>query len=773
MENIKETRTIKYTTTINSCNFKYINATDYQEMCQSTNCYECIPDDKLIKPYFDIDIKEQDYDDNCIPDIIDIAKVSLDSRFPNAKFSILNSSSQSYLSCKSNQISKIISLHIIITNYQIMKHQLLDIVSAVNKEQMQIQLIQSYIPLESDFKLFDESVYDANRKLRSAYANKDNGKGCIETRPFEIVEGTFEDSIISAYMPDNATLIKEKIQESIKPIQPPIKMTLELQTENELFFKTAIESGFLRNHKERTDWIRVGCALHYSITGEIGLALFDEYSKLYPSYYNYDGVVKTWESLRDINNSQKKPTTIATIHKMCKDENIDEYKQVIAKVKQSMKQQEIAQLESTIDQALTYSEMKIDFEKTHFKVIDTALFMTLQDTGDINIQNKQSLLVSYEHLRFEKIVKGEITSMGFVTEWLKDPSIRRYDSADVIPPDQICPPNIFNLWVPFAMEKVSEWTHTQYGLDIFRKHILIMCNNEQHIADYFELWIAQMIQFPSVKTICPTIISEQGAGKGSIMQLFIKMFGSSKVLNEVSNPSRDIWGNFNSLMKQAFLVNVDELSGKDSRDAVGQIKTLIKSKTISINSKGQAPIIINSYHRFLNTTNNSDPVSVAKNDRRNCVIRASDELLGNSVYFNKLYELLEDVNVIKTCYEYFKALPNADKFNSLPIPHTSYHEEMSELSVSPIESWMRDYTEEFYNPSGNTVSNTVKVQSLKCFDMFNDWKVKTHVVYEVNALKFAVQMSRLKIDGIESIKGTKGERLKQFDLQKMAIYFKI
>ena len=653
-----------------------------------------------------------------------------------------------------------------------MKSQMLEIVTAINKEQMQIQLIQSYLPLESEFKFFDESVYDSNRKLRSAYANKDNGMGVVENRPFQIVEGSFEDSVISAFIPDDATLIELIESKPTQPIQS-IQMTSELKTENELFFKTAIDSGFLCNHKDRIDWIKVGCALHHSITGDNGLALFDEYSKLYPSYYNYEGVVKTWDSLRDINSSQKKPTTIATIHKMCKDENLDKYKQVVAKVKQSLKQQEIKQLESTIDQALTYAEMKIEFETTHFKVIDSALFMTIQPSGDINIQNKQSLLVSYEHLRFEKIVKGEITSMGFVSEWLKDPSIRRYDSADVYPPDQVCPTNVFNLWVPFAMEKVSEWTHIQTGLDAFRKHILIMCNNEKHIADYFELWIGQMIQCPSVKSICPTIISEQGAGKGTIMKLFIKMFGPSKVLNEMTNPSRDVWGNFNSLMKQAFLVNPDELSGKDSRDAVGQIKALIKSDTISINSKGQAPIIIKSYHRFLNTTNNSDPVSVSKDDRRNCVIRASDELRGNAEYFKKLYEMLEDVNVIKTCYEYFKTLPNADKFNSLPIPHTEYHEEMSQLSVSPIESWMRDYTEEFYNPETNTIGNTVKVQSSKCFEMFNEWKDKTHMTYDVNALKFAVQMSRIKIDGVDSIKGSKGERLKQFDLTKMSNYFKI
>jgi hypothetical protein len=137
-----------------------------------------------------------------------------------------------------------------------------------------------------------------------------------------------------------------------------------------------------------------------------------------------------------------------------------------------------------------------------------------------------------------------------------------------------------------------------------------------------------------------------------------------------------------------------------------------------------------------------------------------------------MYEFLADVNVIKTCYEYFKTLPGADNFNAIAIPHTEYHEEMSELSVSPIESWLHDYTMEYYNPNTNELGNTVKLQSSKCFELFNDWKEKTHIAYEVNSLKFAVQMGRLKINGIET-KKEKQSNCKVFNLQKMAFHFKI
>lgn len=794
MKDIKEKQQprIRYTKESRTINPETIDANIYEEMCKNFNCYEIISDDILIKPYFDIEIKpkhciESQLYVDCWIDILNIALIELNKHFKN-KLAVLNASSNSYKCCKTGKNSWIISLHIIVNGYRITKSKCLSIVNLMNNSLKNTlsNSVCKYFSLDnkSDFKLFDDSVYDSNRKMRSAFANKthydDNTKKVIiENRPFEIVQGSFKDTIITSFFDEDSIDIID--DNEFKPIRVPSPISIsqidEMQSENEIFVKKAIENGFLKNHTERKEWIQTGCALHHSVGGEKGLILFDYYSQQYPKYYDREGVIKTWESLKDINEVQKKPTTIATIHKWCKDEDIEKYKQIVCQVKtitkQNIIQEQIKQLEATIDPSLTYSEMKIEFEKTHFKIIDKALFFTIEPNNEITIHSKQSLQIAYEHMRFDKVIKNQIVPSAFVDEWLKDSTMRKYDRADVYPPDQEVPPNVYNLWVPFAMELVDTWDDKQEELALIRKHILILCNNEQHIADYFELWIAQMIQQPSVKSICPTMISEQGAGKGTLMQLFIKMFGTSKVLNEMTNPSRDVWGNFNSLMKQAFLVNVDELSGKDSRDAVGQIKALIKSATISINSKGQAPIIVKSYHRFFNTTNNNDPISVSKDDRRNCVIRSSDELCRNSTYFNKMYEILNDVNVIKTCYEYFKNLKGATSFNAIPIPHTEYHEEMSQLSVSPIEAWLKDYTQEYYIISGSESQNTIELPSANCFILFNEWKEKSQMTYEVNALKFSVQMSRLKINGIDSKKGAKGIRMTIFNLNKMANHFKI
>jgi hypothetical protein len=213
------------------------------------------------------------------------------------------------------------------------------------------------------------------------------------------------------------------------------------------------------------------------------------------------------------------------------------------------------------------------------------------------------------------------------------------------------------------------------------------------------------------------------------------------------------------MMRQAFLVNIDELSGRDSREAEGALKTLIKSDTITINEKGVNSVSVKSYARFLATTNNADPVSVTADDRRNCVIRTSDELCKNTEYFKTLYALLGDTNVVRNVYEYFKTLPCPKNFDELPIPQSEYQKSMVELSITPIEQWIRAYA---LNQSGIS-----KISAREAFLLFDQWKTDNKIHYEINALKFAQYRARLNINGVESIKGSGGVREVQFDSGKI------
>ena len=207
--------------------------------------------------------------------------------------------------------------------------------------------------------------------------------------------------------------------------------------------------------------------------------------------------------------------------------------------------------------------MKKKFELSHCKIINKSLFIKKQE-NELIYFNENKLITSYKHFPDK-----------FIHNWLKDPEIKVYDDIGIYPNNDKCPANQYNTWIPFECDNDTPFIYKQDSIDIFLKHLRILCGNEEDIFDYFIKWNAQMIQYPEIKTIVPTLISNEGAGKGSYLLTMKKILGFSKVF-ETSNPSRDVWGSFNGMMCQCFLVNCNELSKKDSQEAQGRIKHLLQ-----------------------------------------------------------------------------------------------------------------------------------------------------------------------------------------------------
>jgi hypothetical protein len=422
------------------------------------------------------------------------------------------------------------------------------------------------------------------------------------------------------------------------------------------------------------------------------------------------------------------------------------------------------------------------FEKLHAKILNSGLFVK-QIEDDIIYMSKPVLTCAYENMTCLKSVGHDKygfplppKTVNFINAWMKDnPNQRTYESVGCFPNPSKCPKNVYNTWIPFAMERVSEWKPHQDGLDCIRNHIKILCNHDVVVAEYFEKWIAQMIQYPEVKSICPVLISKEGSGKGTLLQLFAKMLGRKKVF-ETADPSRDVWGEFNLRLLSVFLVNLNELSKKDTVESEGEIKALITDPTLMINSKGINQFEILSYHRFIITTNKEEPITTTKDDRRKLIIRTSDELCGDKDYFTKMYALLDDVNVIKTCYEYFKSIPKMDQFGTLPIPKTIYQKEMAELSVSPIELWMKYYIErvDITKPLAEGEDNPLSMPTERLYKKYINWceKYGTEFDRKISCLQFSVRLERLNIPGL-STKKTKTCNHKVIDLDVMKRHYGI
>lgn len=402
----------------------------------------------------------------------------------------------------------------------------------------------------------------------------------------------------------------------------------------------------------------------------------------------------------------------------------------------------------TLMKELTYAEMKVDFEKTHTKIINLGSFFKTEPDKDINM-TKPHLITAYEHLRYNVVVKGENRDKSFITDWLKDGAINRKRDVEIIPPDQRCPDDIHNAWRPFAMEKVTEYTPDVNVVEYMLNHINILCDRNTDCYEYFIKWIAMCIQFPSIKLPMPVFVSAEGAGKGSILRLFGAILGGSKIL-QTQEPSQEVWGQFNSLMLNAYIVCLDEINKKEMSGCEGKIKGLITEPTMNINDKGKSRFPIKSYHKFIALSNpdayGNEPMTTTQGDRRKFFVMCSDELIGNTKYFVEFNKYLENQDAMKTVYEYFKNLPDAKSILTSVLPESDYHKELKAIAVPPLKMFIKDFIID------NMDDEVTEWTTDELYADLRKWCDRTGIRYECNKLQFGCRLANMKLVGMKKVK---------------------
>lgn len=399
------------------------------------------------------------------------------------------------------------------------------------------------------------------------------------------------------------------------------------------------------------------------------------------------------------------------------------------------------------DNCLTYEDYKKVFEKNHCKIINKSFFIKHNNDGTVIYMKKTDLLTAYEHLSYcINTKKGEI-NISFISEWLKDKTCRKYEDIKIFPPPMKCPRNIYNLWTPFRAQSLpvidlellssDDKEYVLSGADMIINHIKILCNNEIPVYEYVTNWIAQALVFPAMKTTMPTFISEEGSGKGTLMLVLKKLFGPTKIFTS-ANPARDVWGNFNSLMANCFIVCLDELDPTSMDQAIGIIKNMLTEGEFTINPKGFTPYQIDSFHRFIGTTNSLISKS-KKGDRRNAYIRCSDELKGNSEYFTKINNFINDDRVIYILYEYLINIPGLASFHEKPIPLTEYQKVVQESTRDPLDIYLENFTYK------NLDKNEVIIKSNDLLNDFITWRDMNGIKYDTSVVKIIKNIGLMKI----------------------------
>ena len=612
-------------------------------------------------------------------------------------------------------------------------------------------------------EIFDLSVYSKGLKeFRAVHCSKPN-----EDRPFNMVEDTFDDMIITARIPEDARVYHhpKEIEEIVPTKTQYVTLSSSDKKYDFLFAEMCFEKKiFFTDAHKGPKWSIMGIFMKgYFGDNEEAYQLFKLFSMMVPSLYDEAVNREKWDGFA----SKESYSNFGIFVNWAKKYDKKLYDEVNYEIK-ILKKCDKNDDGGKNDSQKIYDTLVQDFELTHTKIVNDSLYLKETDDSIITM-SRQKLVASYEHMQCG--VNSHGTPVSFINKWITcNDKINRKDFMNVYPDSSKCPDNAFNLWRPFAMEKVSLLPYEKIsdGLTFILNHIKVLCDYDEKVYNYFIKWIAYMIQFPDKKIPCIVLISNQGAGKTSFILLLKKMLGAKKVI-ECSDPARDVWGDFNALMMDAFLVNLSEVGFADSKDSMGKLKALITDETININQKGVSQITVSSYHHFIATTNKSNPFEITKDCRRFVVVRSSDDKIGNIDYFSELYALMEDSDTIRTVYNYFKEL-DLSSYKPTEIPSTEHLDGLKSMSTSPIEDWLQDFTIQNMDQS-----EPLKLNADDIFEHFKSWlQLNPSRKFETNKQKLGIKMSYLKIPGItKGDKDNKGCATKMFDFELLKKHFQI
>lgn len=447
------------------------------------------------------------------------------------------------------------------------------------------------------------------------------------------------------------------------------------------------------------------------------------------------------------------------------------------------------------DDTEEYQAWKVDFEKEFCKIRDTTSIVFKDHSGEWDFRNLIDLQQMYSE-RGEQWFK-------FTSRWWHDATMRVYQYADIFSHTEKVPENVFNLWVEYPLmayrnarlkfydicpetgaffeqysnkqiEKSTEENGFMFdklcpSSEFIINHIKILCGNSKEGHYYVLDWIAQFLQYPHIKTTALAFASIEGAGKDSFLHLLRKMLGYKKIV-ETSRPE-DVFGRFNSILIDSLLVVLNEMTAQDMAKYDKDMKMLITEERLTVESKGKKIQKIRSMHRQISFTNQENyPIQTGKHDRRKVIQRCSDEKVGNTAYFNELYAIFEDEEVLIQLFNFFMNR-NVEEFNQergRNRPVSEYQQILVENYSNPVEDWLKTVPElsgakctgcPHYSRECPTcrfyTSNEVEWTGPEIVEQFKYYCTRVNNKMELSVNQLGVRINILVMNGLKGIEKKK------------------
>lgn len=284
----------------------------------------------------------------------------------------------------------------------------------------------------------------------------------------------------------------------------------------------------------------------------------------------------------------------------------------------------------------------------------------------------------------------------------------------------------------------------------------VMCGGDEIVNKYFLSWVRNV--FVGVKNItAPIFISDQGAGKSSLIDDFIrpKILGK---LGDTINGFSNLLGGFNGIIEDKLLISVNEVhsDGSSRRDIFNSLKSLITDSSVVINRKGVNQYSIDNTASFIFFSNHADSIDIEDSDRRYCPIQSSESKIGDTGYFNSLRKSFNDKNA-DLFFTYIINLPNNELLDTSDVVQTSFKNMIKESNRDMIYNFVRDVrmgTINIFKKGTMEVYSKTDLFNIKCQDLYGgytQWAQEGGFKYSKSIQKFASSLkTELKLESWRS-----------------------
>lgn len=382
-----------------------------------------------------------------------------------------------------------------------------------------------------------------------------------------------------------------------------------------------------------------------------------------------------------------------------------------------------------------YEREKIEFEKTHLKIMNPFGFVRLTQ-GGTQLMNRAILYQMNEN----KLMKDE----PFVKRWLKDPNMRTYERLDFLPPPTSCPEDVFNTWQGFAAQNITETTGTAA---VFIDHVEALFGDQ---AGYVFKWLANIVQYPGRKTeVALVIIGRQGAGKSSVFEHVMKKVIGGEYFGHTCSPDKDLFSQFAPLTNSKIMVVVDDFNVGTIKVNSDQFKTFITGETVQYEAKGIMRCTLNNCCNFVIIHNKPDPVKLDSDDRRYAVLECSNKFYKNVEYFNQFRKYANEPCNIRAVYDYLMGIDISQTNFQAERPMTDIYKRVKSLSADKELLFI-------YHKVQKAATETIRIKSSDMFDEYQDWVVSCRFSDYKPKNKYTLRPALDKIQGVNIETGHAG-----------------